>query len=47
MGREFMGTHRVTYLINPQGKIEKVYPKVKPTTHAQELLTDLKELRGK
>ncbi|ACF13932.1 alkyl hydroperoxide reductase/ Thiol specific antioxidant/ Mal allergen [Chloroherpeton thalassium ATCC 35110] len=41
MGKEYMGTNRVTYLIDENGKIEKVYPKVKPETHAQEILADL------
>ncbi|NTU53987.1 MAG: thioredoxin-dependent thiol peroxidase [Chlorobiaceae bacterium] len=38
MGREYMGTNRVTYLIDEQGTIEKVWPKVKPETHATEVL---------
>ena len=38
MGREYMGTNRVTYLIDEQGVIEKVWPKVKPETHAAEVL---------
>jgi peroxiredoxin Q/BCP len=38
MGREYMGTNRVTYLIEEEGKIEKVWPKVKPETHAAEVL---------
>lgn len=41
MGREYSGIHRATYIINPQGKIEKVYSKVKPADHAQELLDDI------
>ena len=38
MGKEYMGTNRVTYLIDEQGVIEKVWPKVKPETHAAEVL---------
>lgn len=38
MGREYMGTNRVTYLIDEEGNIEQVWPKVKPETHAAELL---------
>ena len=30
MGREYEGIHRVTYMINADGIIYKVYPKVKP-----------------
>ena len=44
MGREYDGMHRVSFLINPEGKIAKVYEKVKPEVHAEEVLGDLKEL---
>ncbi|RFM24572.1 MAG: thioredoxin-dependent thiol peroxidase [Candidatus Thermochlorobacter aerophilum] len=37
-GKKYMGTNRVTYLIDENGKIERVFPKVKPETHAEELL---------
>ena len=43
MGREYMGTSRVTYLINEEGVIEKVWPKVKPAEHAEELLNYLQQ----
>ena len=41
MGKEFMGTRRMSFLIDPQGKIAKIYEKVKPAKHAQEVLEDL------
>ncbi len=44
MGRTYMGTNRVSYLINPEGKISKVYAKVKPEEHADEVLADVKLL---
>ena len=44
MGREFEGTLRMTYLINPNGEIQKVYEKVNPLLHAGEILKDLKTL---
>ncbi|MFZ2151677.1 MAG: thioredoxin-dependent thiol peroxidase [Minisyncoccia bacterium] len=44
MGREYDGIHRVSFLINPEGKIAKVYEKVKPEAHAEGVLADLKEL---
>jgi peroxiredoxin Q/BCP len=44
MGRTYMGTNRVSYLINPEGKIAKVYDKVKPDEHADEVLADVKKL---
>ena len=40
-GRTMMGIVRTTYLIDEQGIIEKVYPKVKPDTHAGEILAYL------
>jgi peroxiredoxin Q/BCP len=43
-GKKYLGTARITYLVNPEGKIVKVYPKVSPANHALELLKDLKEL---
>jgi peroxiredoxin Q/BCP len=41
-GKKYFGTNRVTYLIDEQGKIEHVFPKVKPETHADEILELLK-----
>lgn len=43
-GKKYMGTDRITYLINPQGVIVKVYPKVDPANHALEILNDIKQL---
>jgi thioredoxin-dependent peroxiredoxin len=40
MGREYMGVMRHTIVIDPEGKIERIYRKVKPETHAAELLAD-------
>ncbi len=40
-GRKYMGTHRVTYLIDERGKIAGVWPKVKPEAHAREILEAL------
>jgi thioredoxin-dependent peroxiredoxin len=41
MGRKYMGTNRVTFLIGPDGKIRKIWPKVKPEEHAEEVLAVL------
>jgi peroxiredoxin Q/BCP len=41
MGRKYMGTHRMTFLIGPDGRIKKVWPKVKPEEHATEVLAAL------
>ena len=39
MGRKYLGTHRVTFLIGPDGRIKKIWPQVKPEEHAQEVLS--------
>jgi peroxiredoxin Q/BCP len=39
-------SQRVTFLISPEGIIEKVYKDVDPDTHASELLFDLRNLQG-
>ena len=41
MGRKYLGVHRVTFLIGPDGKIKKIWPKVKPDEHAAEVLAAL------
>ena len=41
MGREYEGIHRISYLINKEGIIDKVYDKVKTKTHAQDVLREL------
>ena len=43
MGREYEGISRITYLINADGTVHKVYAKVKPPGHAQEILRDWDE----
>jgi len=41
MGRKYLGTNRVTFLIGPDGKIKKIWPLVKPEEHAAEVLAAL------
>ena len=41
-GKVSMGVVRSTYIINEEGIIEKVMPKVKPDTNAEEILEYLK-----
>lgn len=36
--------NRVTFLLDPSGRIEQVYPEVSPETHADEILQDAKTL---
>lgn len=43
-GREYEGVLRSTFLIGPEGNIEKIYRKVKPAEHAAEILEDLDAL---
>lgn len=45
MGHEYQGTRRTSFLIDPHGKIAKVYENVKPAIHAEEVLADLAALR--
>ncbi len=42
MGREYVGVNRTTFLVNEKGKIFKVFEKVKPAGHAQEVLEAFK-----
>ncbi len=41
LGRKYMGTNRVTFLIGPEGTIKKIWTDVKPVGHAKEVLTEL------
>ena len=43
MGRTYMGNHRMTFLIDEQGKIKKIFGKVKPEEHAEEVLAAFNE----
>ncbi len=46
MGREYMGTMRTTFLIDPMGMIAKIYENVTPDAHAEAILADVKTLKG-
>lgn len=41
MGRKYMGTNRVTFWIAPDGKIRRIWWKVKPEEHAEEVLASI------
>ncbi|MET0304768.1 MAG: thioredoxin-dependent thiol peroxidase [Solirubrobacterales bacterium] len=43
-GKKYMGVQRATFLIDPKGKIAKVFPKVSPKTHDDVVLAALAEL---
>ena len=40
-GRKYMGIERTTFLIDEQGKIEKIWPKVQVDGHFEEVLSSL------
>ncbi len=37
-GKKYMGVDRTTFVISPEGKIKRVFPKVKVEGHAEEVL---------
>lgn len=43
-GIKYMGITRSTFILDENGKIIKIYPKVKPVGHAIEVLKDLETL---
>jgi peroxiredoxin Q/BCP len=43
-GKKYMGTERTTFVIDSQGKIAAIFPKVKPAEHAGLLIKALKSL---
>jgi thioredoxin-dependent peroxiredoxin len=45
MGKTIIGTKRMTYIINPQGNIAKIYSNVNPKSHSEEILKDIIKLQ--
>ena len=41
-GREYMGVERTTFLIDKEGNIMKIFPKVKVEGHVEEIMDQLK-----
>lgn len=41
-GRTYMGIHRITFVIDEKGIIEKLYEKVKTKQHTEQILADYK-----
>ncbi|MBV8570672.1 MAG: thioredoxin-dependent thiol peroxidase [Acidobacteriaceae bacterium] len=37
-GKKYMGIERTTFVIDPEGKIKKIFPKVKVEGHAEQVL---------
>ena len=44
-GRKSIGIERTTFLIAPDGKIAKIFPKVKAQGHAEQVVAALAQLR--
>jgi len=47
MGRDYLGTRRSSFLIDPEGRIARIYSEVVPGAHALEVLSDIRTLSGK
>lgn len=45
MGRRFEGVFRATFLVGPDGRIAKAWPKVSPLGHAKDVLAAVKGLQ--
>ena len=43
-GKKYMGVQRATFVIGPDGTVEKVFPKVQPKKHDDLVLSALSEL---
>lgn len=43
-GKRYMGVQRATFIIDPEGMVAKVFPKVSPKTHDDDVLKALGEL---
>lgn len=41
MGKEYYGINRMTFIIDEDGQILRIYEKVKPENHAEEILSDI------
>ena len=46
MGKEFLGTVRSTFIIDPMGNVAHIWPSVNPWGHANEVRNKLAELSG-
>ena len=44
MGKEFMGTVRSTFLIDSEGKVRRIWDKVKVKGHVEDVLNEVKKL---
>jgi peroxiredoxin Q/BCP len=40
-GKKVMGTERTTFIVGPDGKLERIFPKVKVDGHVEDVLSAL------
>ena len=45
-GRTTIGIERTSFLIDSQGRVAKIFPKVKPEGHAEEVLAAIREQKS-
>jgi thioredoxin-dependent peroxiredoxin len=45
-GKRYWGVQRATFLVDPEGRIARIWPRVKPAGHAAEVLAALDEERA-
>jgi peroxiredoxin Q/BCP len=45
-GKKYWGVQRATFLIDPEGKVARVFPKIQPKQHDDQVLGALRELQG-
>ena len=45
-GKTYWGIQRATFIVGPEGRIARVFPKVSPKTHDEVVLAALAELTG-
>ena len=45
-GREYMGIQRSSFLVDPDGRVERTWPKVKPDGHAAEVAEALRSAKA-
>jgi len=46
-GKKYMGVQRATFIVDPDGKVAKVFPKVSPKAHDDVVLEALQTLPGR
>ena len=45
MGKKYMGIARTTYIIDPEGRVARVFPDVKAQGHGDQIADALEELK--